>query len=108
MPATELTAEEHDQILQTIEMFEVITMSNPRDLKSYEILKEAYTRVGNQQGALDTARRLGELYTMEGQLASALLEYEFFLQQAPDSPEVVALMSEVEARMQGEVPSKAA
>jgi hypothetical protein len=82
----------------------VITMSNPRDTKSYEILKEAYTRVGSQQGALDTARRLGELYTAEGQLASALLEYEFILQQAPDSPEIVALMGEVEARMQGEVP----
>jgi hypothetical protein len=100
MPTTDLTAEEHEQILQTIEMFEVITMSNPKDLKSYEILKEAYTRVGNQKGALDTARRLGELYTAEGQFASALLEYEFILQQAPDSPDIVALMGEVEAMMQ--------
>lgn len=81
-------------------MFEVITMSNPKDTKSYEILKEAYTKVGRQQEALDTARRLGELYTADGQFASALLEYEHILQQTPDSAEIVALMGEVEARMQ--------
>jgi tetratricopeptide (TPR) repeat protein len=100
MSSPQLTSEEHEQILQTIEMFEVITMSNPKDTKSYEILKEAYTKVGRTKDALNTARRLGELYTESGQFASALLEYESILQVEPDSADIVALMGEVEAQMQ--------
>jgi hypothetical protein len=34
--------EEVDQILQTIEMFEVISQANPHDCQSLEILREAY------------------------------------------------------------------
>jgi len=37
-----LTASEEAQLQQTIEMFEVITQSQPQDYQSLEILKEAY------------------------------------------------------------------
>jgi hypothetical protein len=41
-----LSEEEHSQIVQTIEMFEVILQTQPDDYQSLEILKEAYSKVG--------------------------------------------------------------
>ena len=45
-----LSEEEHSQIVQTIEMFEVITQTQPDDYQSLEILKEAYQKVGRTGG----------------------------------------------------------
>ena len=39
-----LSEEEHSQIVQTIEMFEVILQTQPDDYQSLEILKEAYAK----------------------------------------------------------------
>lgn len=94
-----VSSEEHEQILQTIEMFEVITQSNPNDYQSLEILKEAYWKLGKQKEALAVTRRLADTYMSMGQYSSAMLEYEGILQKEPDSQEIVALLAEVEAKL---------
>ena len=81
--AQSVTNEELDQILQTIEMFEVILQSNAEDCQSMEILKEAYWKLGRQADALGITRKLADTYYNLGQYASALLEYEGILQFHP-------------------------
>ena len=74
-----LSAEEQEQLQQTIEMFEVIVQASPQDTQSLEILKDAYTRLGRQPEALTVSRRLGDVYRELGQFSQALLEYETIL-----------------------------
>ena len=97
--ADHLTPEERDQILQTIEMFEVITQANPDDYQSLEILKEAYWKINRQQDGLAVTRRLADTYMRLGQYSSALLEYEGILQQEPQAHEVQAILTELEAKL---------
>lgn len=96
-----LTSEERAQILQTIEMFEVIAQTQPDDCQSLDILKEAYVKIGQQDDAMRVARRLADAYLTNGLYSSALLECEQILTKQPDSPDVVALMGEIEARSGG-------
>ncbi|MCE9609940.1 MAG: hypothetical protein K8R23_06995 [Chthoniobacter sp.] len=98
--APSVSSEEREQILQTIEMFEVITQANPQDCQSMEILKDAYQRVGKTEEFLGIARKLGDAYAELGQYSAAMLEYEGILKNAPDSPEVVAALGEVEEKLQ--------
>ena len=93
-----LTSEEYAQILQTIEMFEVISQAEPGDCQSYDILKEAYLKIGQIEAALQVSRKLAEAYLNMGLYSSALLECEGILQLAPNSPDIVALMGEIESR----------
>lgn len=95
-----LSSEEHEQIIQTIEMFEVITQANPQDCQSLDILKDAYQRVGKQAEALATARKLADTYVELGQYSAAMLEYEGILQKDSDNPEVIAALGEVEDKLQ--------
>ncbi|SRR5579862_12372 len=95
-----VSAEEQEQILQTIEMFEVIAQANPNDCQSLEILKDAYWKLGRQKEALTVTRKLADTYTSMGQYSSALQEYEGILQKEPNSPEVAALLEEVTAKLQ--------
>src|ERR1700761_7312417 len=97
---TSLSSEEQEQILQTIEMFEVITQANPQDCQSMDILKDAYQRVGKQTEALSVARRLADTYVELGQYSAAMLEYEGILQKDPDNAEVIAALGDVEGRRQ--------
>jgi tetratricopeptide (TPR) repeat protein len=94
-----VTNEELDQILQTIEMFEVILQSNGQDCQSMEILKEAYWKLNRQADALKVTRKLADTYYALGQFSSALLEYEGILQKDPDNAEVVAMLGEVEGKL---------
>lgn len=94
------TSEEQEQILQTIEMFEVITQANPQDCQSLDILKDAYQRVGKQKEALSVARKLGDVYVALGQYSAAMLEYEGILQKDPANPEVMAALADVEDKLQ--------
>src|SRR5450432_4022634 len=105
-----LTSEERAQILQTIEMFEVIAQTQPDDCQSLDILKEAYIKIGQQDDALRVGRRLAESYLQNGLYSSALLECEQILSKQPTSPDVVALMGEIESRSGGSssVPNAAA
>ncbi len=106
MTAPSVSNEELEQILQTIEMFEVILQSNPHDSGSMEILKEAYWKVGRQKDALTVTRKLADAYYSQGQYASALLEYEGILQKDPDAADVVAMLGEVEAKLHSPAPQK--
>lgn len=97
--APSVSNEELDQILQTIEMFEVILQANADDCQSMEILKEAYWKLNRQQEALAITRKLADTYHAQGQYSSALLEYEGILQKEPQNAEVVSLLGEVEAKL---------
>ena len=46
---------EEAQLRQTIEMFEVITQSQPQDYQSLEILKEAYLKLGLESEVIQTS-----------------------------------------------------
>src|SRR5688572_4188869 len=91
-----LTANEEAQLLQTIEMFEVITESQPMDCQSLEILKEAYSKLGRQRDVIGTSKRIAQAYVQLGQLSSAILEYESILQQKPDDPDVHRALCDIE------------
>src|SRR5258706_10744050 len=93
-----LTASEEAQLGQTIEMFEVITQSQPQDYQSLEILKEAYFKLGRQKDVTNTAKRIAQAYVQLGQLSSAILEYETILQTHPDDPDALAAMKDIEAK----------
>jgi hypothetical protein len=95
-----LSAEEHNQILQTIEMFEAITQTQPEDYQSLEILKEAYTKIGRHDDALKASRKLAESYFSSGSYTPALHECEMILTRQPNSPEIVAMLGEIEQRLQ--------
>jgi tetratricopeptide (TPR) repeat protein len=95
-----LSSEEQEQILQTIEMFEVITQANPQDCQSMDILKDAYQRVGKLPEALAIARKLADTYVELGQYSAAMLEYEGILQKDPDNAEVIAALGTVEDKLQ--------
>jgi hypothetical protein len=94
------TPEEQAQILHTIEMFEVITRTQPDDYQSLEILKEAYGKLGRKDDALRTSRKLAEAYFNVGSYALAMQECEMLLGHDPNAPEVLAMLGDIEARLQ--------
>src|SRR5258708_15824287 len=93
-----LTNNEEAQLIQTVEMFEVITQSQPQDYQSLEILKEAYVKLGGDKDAVSTSKRIAQAYVLMGQLSSAILEYESILQRFPDDADVLAALSEIESK----------
>jgi hypothetical protein len=96
--AVAFTTNEEAQLSQTIEMFEVITQSQPLDYQSLEILKEAYSKLGRQKEAVRTSKRIAEAYMLLGQLSSAILEYESILQRFPDDPDVRKALADIESK----------
>jgi len=96
--ATTLSEGELAQLNQTIEMFEVITQSQPQDYQSLEILKEAYSKLGREEDVIATSKRIAQAYVQMGQLSSAILEYETVLQRFPDDTDVKAALAEIESR----------
>lgn len=97
MTAT-LNPGEESQLLQTIEMFEVITQSQPMDYQSLEILKEAYMKLNREDDVVRTSRTIAQAYVHLGQLSSAILEYESILQRRPDDADVLAALGDIENR----------
>jgi len=85
-------------LAQTIEMFEVITQSQPQDYQSLEILKEAYSKLGREKDVIGTSKRIAQAYVQMGQLSSAILEYETILQRFPDDPDVKAALAQIESK----------
>lgn len=79
-------------------MFEVIAQSQPNDYQSLEILKEAYSKLGDEASVAGTSKRIAAAYVQLGQLSSAILEYESILQRNPDDPEVRSALVEIEHR----------
>jgi tetratricopeptide (TPR) repeat protein len=96
--ASTLSPSEEAQLAQTIEMFEVITQSQPQDYQSLEILKEAYSKLGREKDVVSTSKRIAQAYVQMGQLSSAILEYETILQRYPDDPDVQAALQQIESR----------
>jgi tetratricopeptide (TPR) repeat protein len=94
-----LSEEEHSQIVQTIEMFEVILQTQPDDYQSLEILKEAYRKVGRTTDSLKTSRRLAEAYFNTGSYTLAMQECEAILIQEPNAPEILAMLGDIETRL---------
>jgi tetratricopeptide (TPR) repeat protein len=92
--------EEQAQITHTIEMFEVITRTQPDDYQSLEILKEAYSKLGQRDDSLRTSRKLAEAYFNVGSYALAMQECEMLLQHDPNAPEVLAMLGDIETRLQ--------
>jgi tetratricopeptide (TPR) repeat protein len=95
-----LSDEEHNQIAQTIEMFEAITQTQPDDYQSLEILKEAYGKVGKHEDALKVSRRLAEAYFNVGSYTLAMQECEGILAKEPNAPDILAMLGDIEARLQ--------
>src|ERR1039457_5828019 len=93
-----LSPSEEAQLGQTIEMFEVITQSQPQDYQSLEILKEAYSKLGREKDVVGTSKRIAQAYVQMGQLSSAILEYETILQRCPDDPDVQAALQQIESK----------
>jgi len=98
MAATTLNPGEEAQLQQTIEMFEVIVQSQPMDTQSLEILKEAYSKLGREDELISTSKRIAQAYLQQGQLSSAILEYETVLQRRPDDKDVRLALSQIEAK----------
>ncbi|HEY2330228.1 MAG TPA: hypothetical protein VGI63_10500 [Verrucomicrobiae bacterium] len=96
MSAATLNPGEEAQLLQTIEMFEVIVQSQPADTQSLEILKEAYTKLAREQDVVNTSKRIAQAYLQQGQLSSAILEYETVLQRRPDDADVRSALKSIE------------
>src|SRR4051794_34349026 len=97
MSAT-LTTSEEAQLEQTIEMFEVITQSQPHDYQSLEILKEAYAKLGREDDAVNTSKRIAEAYVQMGQISSAILEYETILQRFPQDAAARNALKKIESQ----------
>jgi tetratricopeptide (TPR) repeat protein len=93
-----LTPEEEAQLSQTVEMFEVITQSQPQDYQSLEILKEAYSKLGREKDVIGTSKRIAQAYVQMGQLSSAILEFETILQRYPNDPDVLKALKEIESK----------
>ena len=96
--ANTISTGEEAQLSQTIEMFEVITQSQPHDYQSLEILKEAYSKLGREKDVIGTSKRIAQAYVQMGQLSSAILEYETILQRYPDDPDVQAALRQIESK----------
>ncbi len=96
--ASTLSPSEEAQLAQTIEMFEVITQSQPQDYQSLEILKEAYSKLNREKDVIGTSKRIAQAYVQMGQLSSAILEYETILQRYPDDPDVQAALQQIESK----------
>ena len=94
--STTLNPGEEAQLEQTIEMFEVITQSQPSDYQSLEILKEAYSKLGREKEVVGTSKRIAQAYVHMGQLSSAILEYETILQRHPEDADAMAAMAQID------------
>ena len=98
MSSSTLSSGEEAQLAQTIEMFEVITQSQPQDYQSLEILKEAYSKLGRERDVIGTSKRIAQAYVQMGQLSSAILEYETVLQRYPNDKDVQDALKEIESK----------
>src|SRR3954465_7422500 len=81
-------------------MFEVILQTQPDDYQSLEILKEAYAKVGRKDDSLKTSRRLAEAYFNSGSYTMAMQECEAILVKEPNAPEILAMLGEIETKLQ--------
>jgi tetratricopeptide (TPR) repeat protein len=96
--AAQISGEESQQLLRTVEMFEAITESQPNDYQSLEILKEAYSKLGRKEEALAVSKRLAEAYVKLGHISQAILEYEGIAQEYPQNADAKKALAELEQK----------
>jgi tetratricopeptide (TPR) repeat protein len=99
MPKIKRSKAEQEQLLQTVQMFEVIAETQPNDVQSLEILKEAYLNLERDAEAVTISKKIAQAYLNTGQLSSAILEYEGILQKFPDDAASLAALGELEGKM---------
>ncbi len=87
--------------MQTVQMFEVIAETQPNDIQSLEILKEAYLGLDRDADAVAVSKRIAGDYVLSGQVSSAILEFEGILQKFPDDADALAALQKLEGRMAG-------
>lgn len=92
---------EYERLLQTVQMFEEVARTQPNDIQSLEILKEAYLNLGRDAESVATSKKIARAYLSAGQLSSAILEYEGILQRYPEDVECRAALEDLEQRMAG-------
>jgi len=97
---TEITKEETQQLLRTVEMFEAIIQSQPDDYQSLEILKEAYVKLSRAEDIKRISAKLASAYANVGQISQAILEYEGILQLFPGDAEAQTALQELESKTQ--------
>src|SRR5256885_6268026 len=81
-------------------MFEAITQTQPDDYQSREILKEAYQKVGRHGESLRVSRKLAEACFNAGSHTNAMQECETILVKEPNAPDILAMLGEIETRLQ--------
>lgn len=81
-------------------MFEVITQTQTDDYQSLEILKDAYQKVGQPEESLRISRKLAEAYFNVGSFTLSMQECEIILLKDPNAPEILAMLGEIESRLQ--------
>jgi tetratricopeptide (TPR) repeat protein len=96
--ASNISEEEIQQLLRTVEMFEAITESQPDDYQSLEILKEAYSKLSRKEDSLRVSKKLAQLYVGLGQISQAILEYEGILQEYPNDASAAAALGDLEQK----------
>ncbi|MGF1655908.1 MAG: hypothetical protein ACFCU3_02910 [Verrucomicrobiales bacterium] len=95
----QLTQEELQQLLDSIEMYEVVTQASPDDIHSLEILRESYDRLGRLDDVTRVTRKLIQALCHMEQFPQALQECEFALTLQPDAPDIIALQGELEQHL---------
>ncbi|MBM3880352.1 MAG: hypothetical protein FJ387_11655 [Verrucomicrobia bacterium] len=101
---TTLTRDDEARLRQTIAMFEVIAQSDPHDRESLEILKEAYSKLGQQGEVAALTKRIARLCLDHGEFSAAILEYESLLDTCPGDREVRAALADIENRIISSAP----
>jgi len=99
----QVSSEETQQLLRTVEMFEAITQAEPGDYQSLEILKEAYAKLDRKDDTLAISLKLADAYEKQGQVFKAILECEGILQDYPQHPEISRRLEELEAQAKSAV-----
>jgi len=94
--AVNISEEEVQQLLRTVEMFEAITDAQPDDYQSLEILKEAHNKLGHEAQALAVSRKLATAYQKMGHVSEAILECEGILQKHPDDAGTQAILASLQ------------
>lgn len=90
-----LTQEEEAQLRDTIEMFEMITQTQPDDYQSLLILKEAYVKLEYEADMLRVSKMLARAYKKTEQTSAALMEYEALYEKLPGDNEISEALTEI-------------
>lgn len=90
-----LSPDEEAQLKDTIDMFEMITQTQPDDYQSLLILKEAYLKIDQESDMLRISKMLAEAYKKTDQMSAALMEYEALYEKMPGDQSISEALDEI-------------